>query len=45
VDERLASYHQPRYYKTIDHFELTPSERIKKHLLDRSLDGVWDRRG
>lgn len=45
VDERLASYQQPRYYKTIDHFELTPSERIKKHLLDRSLDGVWDRRG
>jgi crotonobetaine/carnitine-CoA ligase len=45
VDERLATYQQPRYYKAIDRFELTPSERIKKHLLDRSLAGAWDRRG
>jgi crotonobetaine/carnitine-CoA ligase len=43
VDARLASYQQPRYYKTIERFELTPSERIKKHLLDRSLLGAWDR--
>jgi crotonobetaine/carnitine-CoA ligase len=41
--EHLASYQVPRYYKWIDRFELTPSERIRKHLLSRDLAGSWDR--
>ncbi len=40
--ERLASYQVPRYYRWIERFDLTPSERIRKHLLTRSLGGAWD---
>ncbi|RDU99520.1 AMP-binding protein [Trinickia dinghuensis] len=40
--ERLASFQLPRYYKAVDRFELTASERIKKHLLSRSLDDARD---
>ena len=42
ASQRLASYQQPRYYRQIDSFEMTPSERIKKHLLMRTLDDAWD---
>lgn len=42
ASQRLATYQQPRYYRQIDGFELTPSERIKKHLLPRSVEGAWD---
>jgi crotonobetaine/carnitine-CoA ligase len=41
--ERLASFQLPRYYRAVAQFELTPSERVKKHLLPRDLHGVWDR--
>ncbi len=41
--ERLASFQLPRYYRAVDSFELTASERIKKHLLSRSADDAWDR--
>jgi crotonobetaine/carnitine-CoA ligase len=44
LGERLASYQWPRYYAAVDRFELTPSERIRKHMLPRLLDGAWDRR-
>lgn len=27
---KLASYQMPRFYRAVDRFELTPSERIKK---------------
>ncbi|MGX1787103.1 AMP-binding protein [Bosea sp. NPDC055332] len=40
---RLASFQLPRYFKIIDRFDLTPSERIRKHLLPRTIDGAWDR--
>lgn len=40
--ERLASFQLPRYYKAVDRFELTASERIKKHLLSRSVNDAWD---
>ena len=40
---RLASYQLPRYYRLVERFDLTPSERIRKHLLSRELDGAWDR--
>ena len=42
--QRLASYQQPRYYQLAERFEMTPSERIKKHLLARTSEGAWDRR-
>jgi crotonobetaine/carnitine-CoA ligase len=42
ASQRLASYQQPRYYRQIESFEMTPSERIKKHLLARTFDGAWD---
>jgi crotonobetaine/carnitine-CoA ligase len=41
--ERLASFQLPRYYRAVPGFELTASERIKKHLLPRSVDDAWDR--
>lgn len=39
---RCASYQLPRYYQAIERFELTPSERIKKHLLAREVTPSWD---
>lgn len=43
ADRVLPSFQQPRYYKEIDRFELTPSERIRKHLLPRDVSTAWDR--
>jgi crotonobetaine/carnitine-CoA ligase len=43
LGERLASYQWPRYYQAVEHFELTPSERIRKHRLPRAVDQAWDR--
>ena len=42
--ERCASYQLPRYYQAVERFELTPSERIKKHLLKADLEAAWDAR-
>jgi crotonobetaine/carnitine-CoA ligase len=42
---RLASFQLPRYYRLVERFDLTPSERIRKHLLSRDVDGAWDRAG
>ncbi|MFJ2987182.1 AMP-binding protein [Collimonas sp. NPDC087041] len=44
AQSRLASYQLPRYFLKIDAFELTLSERIKKHLLPREVELAWDRR-
>ncbi|MGE0798357.1 MAG: AMP-binding protein [Lautropia sp.] len=44
ADERLASHQVPRYFRRVTGFERTPSERIRKHLLDRQTAGSWDRR-
>jgi crotonobetaine/carnitine-CoA ligase len=41
--ERLASFQLPRYYRAVPQFELTPSERVKKHLLARDVSDAWDR--
>lgn len=41
---RLATFQLPRYYRGIDRFERTPSERIRKHLLPRDVSGAWDRK-
>lgn len=39
--DRLASYQRPAFYREVDAFDLTPSERIKKHLLSRSTVDAW----
>ncbi len=41
--ERLAPYQLPRYYRVIEDFERTPSQRIMKHRLSAALDDGWDR--
>lgn len=43
ANERLAPFQVPRYYRRVESFERTPSERIRKHLLDRDPAGAWDR--
>jgi crotonobetaine/carnitine-CoA ligase len=42
-EERLAYFQVPRYVAFVDDFPKTPSERIKKDELSRSVDGCWDR--
>jgi len=41
--ERLASFQLPRYYRAVAGFEMTASERVKKHLLSRDTGNAWDR--
>jgi crotonobetaine/carnitine-CoA ligase len=41
--QRLASFQLPRYYRAVDGFETTASERIRKHLLSRDASDAWDR--
>ena len=41
---RCASYQLPRYYQAVERFEMTPSERIKKHMLARDVVPAWDLR-
>lgn len=43
AEDTLAVFQQPRYYAAVERFELTPSERIRKHLLSRDLHLTWDR--
>jgi crotonobetaine/carnitine-CoA ligase len=43
ADRMLASFQRPRYYRPIERFEVTPSERIRKHLLAKDASGAWDR--
>ena len=40
---RLAAYQLPRFYAAVKEFELTPSERIRKHLLPKTVGDAWDR--
>ena len=42
--ESLAQFQQPRFYRATDQFPLTPSQRIRKHLLPREIDSAWDRK-
>jgi carnitine-CoA ligase len=41
-EARLAYFQVPRYVAFIDAFPKTPSERIRKDELPRSVDGCWD---
>lgn len=43
LGKRLAPYQNPRYIAFVSSFERTPSERIMKHKLDKSLKTTWDR--
>ncbi|SDV50721.1 AMP-binding protein [Chitinasiproducens palmae] len=43
ASERLAAFQLPRYYRAVAQFELTASERIRKHLLSRDTGDAWDR--
>lgn len=40
--ERLAGFQLPRYYRRVEGFETTPSQRVRKHLLSRDPHGAWD---
>ncbi|GHC72587.1 AMP-binding protein [Limoniibacter endophyticus] len=40
--ERLAPYQRPRYFKVVEEFQRTPSQRIQKHLLPKGQEGRWD---
>jgi crotonobetaine/carnitine-CoA ligase len=40
---RLAAFQLPRFFRQVERFDLTPSERIQKHRLSRSADHAWDR--
>ena len=44
ADDHLAPFQQPRFYRMIEQFPLTPSQRIRKHLLPRDAGPAWDRR-
>jgi len=41
-EPRLAYFQVPRYIAFVDEFPKTPSERIQKSELSRSVDGCWD---
>jgi crotonobetaine/carnitine-CoA ligase len=40
---RLATFQLPRYYTAIEQFDLTPSQRVRKHMLPKSAEGAWER--
>lgn len=43
ADPSLPGFQRPRYFRAIDRFEMTPSERIRKHLLPNETRGAWVR--
>jgi crotonobetaine/carnitine-CoA ligase len=45
LEARLAPYQNPRYIAVVASFERTPSQRVVKHQLSRSVDDCWDRLG
>jgi crotonobetaine/carnitine-CoA ligase len=42
-EEHLAHFQVPRYVALVEAFPKTPSERIRKDELPRSVDDCWDR--
>ena len=40
---RLAAFQLPRYYAAVEKFELTPSQRVRKHRLPKTVSDAWDR--
>ena len=41
-EARLAYFQVPRYVAFVDAFPKTPSERIRKDELPRSVESCWD---
>jgi len=41
-EARMPYYQVPRYIEQIDEFPKTPTQRIRKKELSRSVEGVWD---
>lgn len=41
--ERMAKFQVPRFVAFINEFPKTPTQRIRKHELSRSVDDCWDR--
>jgi len=40
--DHLPRHHIPRYWKVVTDFERTPSQRIRKDQLDRTVDTAFD---
>lgn len=40
---RLAAFQLPRYFASVEHFDLTPSQRIQKHKLSPDISLAWAR--
>lgn len=40
--ERMPKFHVPRFVSFIDSFPRTPTHRIQKFVLDRTMEGCWD---
>jgi crotonobetaine/carnitine-CoA ligase len=42
-EPRMPRFHIPRYVEFVSEFPKTPTERIRKELLDKSVASAWDR--
>jgi carnitine-CoA ligase len=40
---RMAAFQVPRFVKFVDAFQKTPTERIQKQFLSKSIDDCWDK--
>ena len=40
---RMAAFQVPRFVKFVDFFQKTPTERIQKQFLAKSIDDCWDK--
>lgn len=40
---RMAAFQVPRFVKFVDAFQKTPTERIQKQFLSKSVDDCWDK--
>jgi len=40
---KMAAFQLPRFVKFVDAFQKTPTERIQKQFLSRSIDDCWDK--
>lgn len=43
AEPRMATFQLPRFVAFVDRFQKTPTERIQKQFLARSIDDCWDR--
>ncbi len=43
AEPRMAAFQVPRFVEFVDAFQKTPTERIQKQFLSKSIDDCWDR--